>query len=102
MYNLIENALNYGGTPIDVSITTDDHSVSLDVVDHGPGISPEVRDKIFLEKLVSAGPVGRGLGLGLFISHKIVEAHGGRIELKDSPDVGGHFRVSLPRQISCG
>ena len=102
MYNLIENALNYGGTPIDVSITTDHHSVSLDVVDRGPGVSPEVRGKIFFEKFVSAGPVGRGLGLGLFISHKIVEAHGGRIELKDSPGVGGHFRVSLPHRISCG
>jgi PAS domain S-box-containing protein len=100
MYNLIENALNYGGTPIDVSMKTDHHSVSLDVVDRGPGVSPEVRGRIFLEKFVSAGPVSRGLGLGLFISHKIVEAHGGRIELKDSPDVGGHFRVSLPRRIS--
>jgi signal transduction histidine kinase len=45
-----------------------------------------------------ANKTGGGLGLGLYISRKILEAHGGYIELRDSSDVGGYFHVSLPRE----
>jgi signal transduction histidine kinase len=94
VFNLIDNAISHGRSPIDVSIETDDLVVYLDVVDRGPGIPTDVRRKIFVERFSS----GRGLGLGLYVSHKIIEAHGGEIELKDSPGVGTHFRVRLPRR----
>jgi signal transduction histidine kinase len=98
--NLMDNALNYGDGPIDVSIEAHDQVVTLDVIDHGPGIAPEDRRRIFVERFVhdKANRTGGGLGLGLYISHKILEAHGGYIELRDSSDVGGYFHVSLPRE----
>jgi len=98
--SLMDNALKYGDGPIDVSIEAQDQVVTLDVIDHGPGIAPEDRRRIFVERFVhdKANSTGGGLGLGLYVSHKILEAHGGYIELRDSPDVGGHFHVSLPRE----
>jgi PAS domain S-box-containing protein len=98
--NLMDNALNYGEGPIDVSIEAHDQVVTLDVIDHGPGIAPQDRRRIFVERFVhdKANRTGGGLGLGLYISHKILEAHGGYIELRDASDVGGYFHVSLPRE----
>jgi len=100
VYNLIENALNHGCPPIDVLIEADDQVVTLEVLDHGSGIAPEERRRIFVERFVheKSERVGKGLGLGLFISHKIVEAHKGHIELRDTPDVGADLRVRLPRE----
>jgi PAS domain S-box-containing protein len=102
VYNLIDNALNHGDTPIDVSIVANDEIVTLDVIDHGPGIAAEDRRRIFVERFIHDEPnrAGGGLGLGLYISHKIVEGHGGEIEVRDCPDVGGYLHVSLPREVS--
>jgi PAS domain S-box-containing protein len=99
VYNLVDNALNHGEPPIDLSIAADDRMVTLDVMDRGPGIAPEDCHRIFRERFVydKQKRSGRGLGLGLYISHKIVKAHGGQIELKDSPN-GAHLRVRLPRE----
>jgi len=98
--SLMDNALKYGDGPIDVSIEAQDQVVTLDVIDHGPGIAPEDRRRIFVERFVhdKANSTGGGLGLGLYVSHKILEAHGGDIELRDSPDIGAYFHVSLPRE----
>jgi len=100
VYNLIENALNHGEPPVDVLIEADDHVVTLEVLDHGSGIASEERRRVFVERFVheKSERVGKGLGLGLFISHQIVEAHKGHIELRDTPDVGAHLRVRLPRE----
>jgi signal transduction histidine kinase len=64
VYNLIDNALNYGDGPIDVSIEADDQVVALEVIDHGPGIAPEDRRRIFVERFVhdKANRSGGGLG----------------------------------------
>jgi signal transduction histidine kinase len=62
------------------------------VSDNGPGISPEIREKLF-EKGVSTG----GSGLGLYLSKKVIEAYGGSIELVDprTDEEGAVFIVKL-------
>ncbi|NDG28269.1 MAG: hybrid sensor histidine kinase/response regulator, partial [Proteobacteria bacterium] len=69
----------------------------LSVRDEGIGIPTEMHRKIF-ERFtrVREGFQARGLGLGLFICRYIVNAHGGRIEVKSSPGEGSEFSVFLP------
>lgn len=99
--NLVINAINYtpnGGT-ITVSITTDDGHAFLEVSDTGIGISPESLPHIFerFYRADAARPANEGgLGLGLPITHKIIELHGGSIEVESQPGQGSCFRVLLP------
>ncbi len=99
--NLVTNALQH--TPVTASITlrvkTIPHAAVLEVSDTGPGVPPEHAPHIF-ERLYRADP-GRtrgqgGAGLGLAIASSIIKAHGGRLELANSPGAGATFRVLLP------
>lgn len=67
------------------------------VEDNGCGIPPEKLSRIF-EPFFTTKEVGQGTGLGLSISHRIVEEHGGRIEVKSTPGKGSLFRIFLPMQ----
>jgi PAS domain S-box-containing protein len=69
--------------------------VEVAIVDTGCGISPENLARIFDPFFTTKG-VGKGTGLGLSVSHGIVEAHGGRIEVESAPGAGTTFRVFLP------
>ncbi len=69
--------------------------VRLVVADTGPGISPEVADRIFHSFFTTKGP-GKGTGLGLAVSKRIVEEHGGRIGFENRPGGGSAFHVQLP------
>ncbi|RKG70628.1 response regulator [Corallococcus sp. CA054B] len=98
VHNLIANALKFGrGRPVDVTLQPDGEVVRLSVVDHGIGIKPEDRERIFdrFERAVSTHHYG-GLGLGLWVSRQVVEAHQGRIDVEDTPGGGTTFRVTLP------
>ena len=68
----------------------------IDVCDTGPGVPAALAQTIF-DPFFTTKEVGRGTGLGLSISHKIVEEHGGRLELVDGPGPGACFRLTLPR-----
>jgi signal transduction histidine kinase len=68
-------------------------SVQVDVSDDGPGVPPEVLDRIF-SPFFTTKPQGSGLGLA--IVRKIVDAHDGRIDVSVPPQGGTHFRVTLP------
>ncbi|HEY3352460.1 MAG TPA: ATP-binding protein [Polyangia bacterium] len=97
--NLLSNALKYGaGHPIEVTVDADSARASLSVRDHGIGIPPEDRARIFdrFERAVSVRHYG-GLGLGLYISHQIVAAHGGEITVDSEAGHGATFTVVLPR-----
>ena len=97
--NLISNAVKFGaGRPIEVRVEPDTDVVRLVVRDQGIGISPEDQSKVFerFERAVSTRSYG-GLGLGLWISREIVEAHGGRILVESRPGAGATFVVELPR-----
>ena len=63
--------------------------------DNGPGLSAEQRQSIF-EPFYTTKP--KGTGLGMAIARRIVEAHGGRIEVSSSPGEGSTFTVTLPRE----
>jgi signal transduction histidine kinase len=71
--------------------------VRVDVVDNGPGIAPEHHAEIFKEFLqLDHGPHCRGVGLGLAVSKKLVEAHGGRIWVESDRGRGSTFSLLLP------
>ncbi len=69
--------------------------VSVRIRDTGCGMSPEVRERIF-EPFFTTKPVGKGTGLGLSIVYRIIEDHGGRIEVQSAPGQGSEFIIHLP------
>lgn len=96
--NLLSNAVKFGaGKPIEISIEQAQGRARLEVKDHGIGIAPERRERIFerFERAVSARHYG-GLGLGLDICRRIVEAHGGSIRVESELGHGAKFTVELP------
>jgi signal transduction histidine kinase len=106
----MSNALTHtpDGTPIEVSIgsgTLDPRvpdspaAVTLDVTDHGPGMSPEQAHRVF-ERFYRADQARTratgGSGLGLAIVNALVAAHGGVASVRTAPDRGATFRIALP------
>lgn len=96
--NLLTNALRYGkGKPVTVSAAPAEGGVRIEVSDQGMGISEEDQRRIFEQFERAAGNDGTGgLGLGLFITQQLVEAHGGRIGVQSEPGQGATFTVTLP------
>jgi two-component system sensor histidine kinase KdpD len=97
--NLLENASKYSpeGSPIVISARQDGRDIVVEIADRGPGVPPEVAQKIF-EKFyrVPRERDGGGAGLGLAICRAIVEAHGGRIWVDRRDGGGAAFRFTLP------
>jgi signal transduction histidine kinase len=100
---LLENAAHYSpaGQTIEMRARRDGASVVIEVVDRGPGIAPEHRQRAF-EKFAQFRPAGYeevpGTGLGLFICRSHVVAHGGDISVEDPPGGGTMLRISLPTE----
>jgi PAS domain S-box-containing protein len=98
--NLLENASKYSaeGTPIRVEVAEAGGGATLSVHDEGPGISPEDLPRLFDRYFQTerARAKRQGLGLGLFITKGLVEAHGGTITVESEPGAGSTFRVWLP------
>lgn len=98
--NLLTNALRYGaGQPVLVRLQAGAGEAALSVRDGGPGIDPADQERIFrqFERGASGGQVP-GLGLGLYISRQIAEAHGGRLDVRSQPGHGAEFTLYLPLQ----
>jgi PAS domain S-box-containing protein len=95
--NLLTNALKYGnGKPIQVSTGVVDGEAMIRVRDHGPGIPLRDQSRIF-ERFERAHHGGQsGMGLGLWIVREIIEAHGGRIDVRSALGEGSTFTVRLP------
>jgi signal transduction histidine kinase len=97
--NLIDNAVKFSptGGRIDVGVSPGDaHTVILTVRDRGVGVAEEHRGRLF-EQFYQAHPNLRsGMGLGLYIVHGIVTAHGGQIRAEFPADGGSTFIVELP------
>lgn len=95
LYNLVINAFDAmpEGGELTVRGECGPQRVSLYFADRGEGIEPELADKLF-EPYVSTKP--KGLGLGLALTRKIIEEHGGRVEYQPRPDGGSVFVLHLP------
>jgi len=98
--NLVSNALKYSpaGSSIEVVVAREDEQALLCVSDQGIGLSNEERRCLFAAFKRGSGARERapGAGLGLSVARRIVEAHGGRIDVESQPGKGSVFRVRLP------
>ncbi|MER6098054.1 HAMP domain-containing sensor histidine kinase [Streptomyces sp. NPDC001728] len=106
--NLVGNALRHGAPPVTVTlgttVTADGSWVTVAVADHGPGLSSEVRERVF-DRFYKADAArtrgsddggGHGSGLGTAIALENARLHGGTIEVAEGPEGGAVFTLRLP------
>jgi CheY-like chemotaxis protein/nitrogen-specific signal transduction histidine kinase len=101
LYNLLSNAIKFTptGGAISIGAALDQGAVLLSVADTGPGITPEDQAVIF-DEFRQVGELGarqEGTGLGLALARRLVEAHGGQIELVSEVGSGSRFTASFPQ-----
>ena len=99
--NLLGNAVKYGseGAAIRLTAKAEDGAYRFAVRNDGPGFTEEQKARLFGKFSRLSGDLrghGRGTGLGLFITRKIVEAHGGTIEAESKPGEWAEFRFTIP------
>jgi len=101
LMNLLLNAIYFTPEGGSISISTgpdgaeDAGRIRLVVRDSGTGIPADLLDKVF-DPFLTTKPVGEGTGLGLTICHRIVEEHGGTIDVESEPGKGAAFIITLP------
>jgi two-component system, NtrC family, sensor histidine kinase HupT/HoxJ len=102
LVNLIQNsldAMDKGEEPrLEISAKRTGDWVSIAVRDHGPGIAPDAMKRLF-EPFFTTKPIGKGLGLGLYVSYGLAEDIGGRLSASNHPDGGAVFTLSIPRSV---
>ena len=100
LHNLLSNALKYGGNPPEIRIEAGsiNETLFISVIDNGRGIDKEEQHQIFTKfyrgKLIRKNI--KGIGLGLFYVRKIVEMHGGTVDVKSKPGKGSEFTIMMP------
>ena len=96
--NILANAMKYApGEPVTIAVKRTSSGATVSVRDRGPGIAKENLHRIFdrFERVDTPRNIG-GLGLGLYISRQIVEAHGGHLRVESEPGRGATFIFDLP------
>lgn len=100
--NLLSNAIfavkEIESAEITLKLNTDDNNIVFEMIDNGTGISEHNIDKLF-QPFFTTKKIGEGMGLGLSITHGIIQRHNGSISVDSEVGKGTHFRVSLPTQI---
>lgn len=104
LVNILENAVDACADDdkavshqIRFRVKTDAEHVILEVEDNGMGMEQETRENMFTLFFSSKGH--RGTGLGLFISNRIIEQHGGHIDVESTPGKGSLFRIFMPKTL---
>ncbi|MBV8555183.1 MAG: HAMP domain-containing histidine kinase, partial [Planctomycetaceae bacterium] len=98
--NILENGLSAGRPPVEIAVRAEaadldgQPAIRIAVRDNGPGLAPEQRQKVFDPFYTTKA---KGTGLGMAISKRIVEAHGGQITVGEVDAPGAVFLVTLPR-----
>lgn len=107
--NLLENARRHGlrdGDPASVCLslrsTPDEQALEVEVSDHGPGVPPELRERVFepFFRLPGASERDGGVGLGLALVKSIAQRHGGQVRCLERPGGGASFVVTLPMPVA--
>ncbi len=95
--NLVENAVKFSpaGTPIQITAAGNNEQVRVTVLDRGPGIAHEDRERVF-QPFERGNGEAAGTGLGLAIARAAVEAHGGRMWAQEGPNGGAAVTFELP------
>jgi signal transduction histidine kinase len=95
--NLLDNAMKSSAldAPVEVVVEAGDQA-TVTVRDHGTGIAPEDRERIFQKYTRGRAGLTRGSGLGLYLAREIVDAHGGRIWVDDTDGAGATLRFTVP------
>jgi signal transduction histidine kinase len=96
--NLVQNAIEAApetGGRVRIRAYGEGENLIVSVKDNGPGVPPEVVQRIFTPFFTTKGP-GRGMGMGLTIAWRVVQSLGGRLELKPGP--GAEFVLRIPRK----
>lgn len=99
--NILSNAIKYApGTPIDITSMVTNNRAVFSIRDYGCGINKEKHSEIFerFTRVHTDKNVG-GLGLGLYIVSRIIEAHKGTIEVESEPGKGSRFTIQLPLKM---
>ena len=101
LINLVDNAIKFtpAGGEIRIRLSDAPLETRVDVVDSGPGVPPEARERIFDRFYRSDGLDAGGSGLGLSLARGAVEALGGHVTLEDTGARGSTFRITLPRKV---
>jgi signal transduction histidine kinase len=96
--NLVENGIKFSDSgPVTVSAHRTDGGVEIAVADEGVGIAKELQETIFSGPAPTAQRSGpSGSSLGLYLTRRLVEAHGGSIRVESTPEIGSTFTVKLP------
>jgi PAS domain S-box-containing protein len=100
--NIVANARKFSpsGAPVAVAVERGADRVVVSVLDHGPGIDPADRERVFERFVRLQGGAGEpGGGLGLFIARSLVEAQGGRIWVESTEGGGATLRFTLPTAV---
>jgi signal transduction histidine kinase len=95
--NLIENAERHGAPPVDIDVRREGERASVTVSDHGPGVAPADRERVFTPFFrVPGSESGSGTGLGLSLVRQIAHRHGGKAEWVGTAARPSTIRVVLP------
>jgi signal transduction histidine kinase len=104
LINILENAMeacledtSKESHTISFSVTQDKDTIIFDVTDNGLGMDEATRKNMFNIFFSSKGK--KGTGLGLYLSNKIIQQHGGSIEVKSDPGMGSQFRINMPKML---
>jgi len=102
LYNLLSNAVKFTGESgvVSLRMVADGNALTIDVTDTGVGIAAEDQDRVFgvFERLGNDGATP-GTGLGLALTKRLVELHGGRIWFESASGQGSRFHVRLPGAV---
>ncbi|XXF10730.1 HAMP domain-containing histidine kinase [Pseudomonas sp. D2-3] len=100
--NLLRNALRFNpdGQPIELNVVRRGNEAHLEVRDHGPGVAGEYLGQLGEPFFRAPGQAAAGHGLGLAITRRAAERHGGRLQLQNHPDGGFSARLILPLETA--